>query len=225
LGNPNFYINFFFTFVLINIRFYNILKMKIAFLNDKEFISSLKKGDSKGYQFLVTSYHQKLCVYANSLTNDSDLAEDIVQNVFMSIWKNRNKLKDQFVVKSYLYKSVYNEFIDQYRKKKAVLTLEKKHIDALTYIVEEEDEKSLEKLISIVKKEIDKLPPKCKQTFLLSKEEGLTNLEISEYLNISIKSVEAHITKAFSVLRKSIGNKVNGILFLLFGNNNEFQTN
>jgi|TARA_B110000967_G_scaffold112804_1_gene115442 RNA polymerase sigma-70 factor (ECF subfamily) len=199
--------------------------MKIAFLSDKEFISSLKKGDSKGYQFLVTSYHQKLCVYANSLTNDSDLAEDIVQNVFMSIWKNRNKLKDQFVVKSYLYKSVYNEFIDQYRKKKAVLTLEKKHIDALTYIVEEEDEKSLEKLISIVKKEIDKLPPKCKQTFLLSKEEGLTNLEISEYLNISIKSVEAHITKAFSVLRKSIGNKVNGILFLLFGNNNEFQTN
>ena len=199
--------------------------MKIAFLSDKEFISSLKKGDSKGYQFLVTSYHQKLCVYANSLTNDSDLAEDIVQNVFMSIWKNRNKLKDQFVVKSYLYKSVYNEFIDQYRKKKAVLTLEKKHIDALTYIVEEEDEKSLEKLISIVKKEIDKLPPKCKQTFLLSKEEGLTNLEISEYLNISIKSVEAHITKAFSVLRKSIGNKVNGILFLLFGNNNYFQTN
>ena len=225
MGNPNFYINFFFTFVLINIRFYNILKMKIAFLNDKEFISSLKKGDSKGYQFLVTSYHQKLCVYANSLTNDSDLAEDIVQNVFMSIWKNRNKLKDQFVVKSYLYKSVYNEFIDQYRKKKAVLTLEKKHIDALTYMVEEEDEKSLEKLISIVKKEIDKLPPKCKQTFLLSKEEGLTNLEISEYLNISIKSVEAHITKAFSVLRKSIGNKVNGILFLLFGNNNYFQTN
>ena len=198
--------------------------MKKAFINDKEFISSLKRGDSKGYQFLVTSYYQKLCVYANSLTNDLHLAEDIVQNVFMSIWKNRNKLKEEFVIKSYLYKSVYNEFIDQYRKNKKVLVLDKKYIDALTYFVEEEDEKSLEKLIYIVKKEIDKLPPKCKQTFLLSKEEGLTNLEISQYLNISIKSVEAHITKAFSVLRKSIGNKVNGILFLLFGNNN-LQTN
>jgi RNA polymerase sigma-70 factor (family 1) len=198
--------------------------MKKAFINDKEFISSLKRGDSKGYQFLVTSYHQKLCVYANSLTNDPHLAEDIVQNVFMSIWKNRNKLKEEFVIKSYLYKSVYNEFIDQYRKNKKVLVLDKKYIDALTYFVEEEDEKSLEKLIYIVKKEIDKLPPKCKQTFLLSKEEGLTNLEISQYLNISIKSVEAHITKAFSVLRKSIGNKVNGILFLLFGNTN-LQTN
>jgi DNA-directed RNA polymerase specialized sigma24 family protein len=71
------------------------------------------------------------------LTNDTHLAEDIVQNVFMSICKNRNKLKEEFVIKSYLYKSVYNEFIDQYRKKKVVLTLEKKQIDALTYIVEE----------------------------------------------------------------------------------------
>ncbi|MFK8058999.1 MAG: RNA polymerase sigma factor [Polaribacter sp.] len=191
--------------------------MKKTFLNDIELINSLKRGDSKGYQYLVSSYHIKLCVYAKSLTNDSDLAEDIVQNVFMSIWKNRNKLKEEFAVKSYLYKSVYNEFIDQYRKKKAVFTLEKKYIEALTYIVEEEDEKSLEKLMNIVKKEIDKLPPKCKQTFLLSKEEGLTNVEIAEYLNVSIKSVEAHITKAFSILRKSIGDKVEGILFLLFG--------
>ena len=105
--------------------------MKKAFINDKEFISSLKRGDSKGYQFLVTSYYQKLCVYANSLTNDLHLAEDIVQNVFMSIWKNRNKLKEEFVIKSYLYKSVYNEFIDQYRKNKKVLVLDKKYIDAL----------------------------------------------------------------------------------------------
>ena len=49
--------------------------------------------------------------------------------------------------------------------------------------------------------------------------------KIAEYLNVSIKSVEAHITKAFSILRKSIGNKVEGILFLLFGSNNYLQTN
>jgi RNA polymerase sigma-70 factor (ECF subfamily) len=73
--------------------------MKIAFLNDNEFISFLKRGSFKVYQFLVTSYHQKLCIYANILTNDPHLAKDIVQNVFTSIWKNKNKLKDQFVVK------------------------------------------------------------------------------------------------------------------------------
>lgn len=138
----------------------------------------------------------------------------------MSIWKNRIKLKEKFNLKSYLYRSVYNEFIDQYRRNKTVLTLEKKHIDALTYIVEEEDEKSIDKLINIVKKEIEKLPPKCKQTFLLSKQEGLTNIEIADYLNTSIKSVEAHITKAFRILRESIGDKIDVILFLLFGKKN-----
>ena len=191
--------------------------MKLTFLNDVELISSLKRGDPNGYKFLVASYHQKLCTYAFSLTNDFDLAEDIVQNVFMSIWKNRNKLKKEFVVRSYLYRSVYNEFVDQYRKKKTVLTLEKRYIDALTYIVEEEDNKSIDKLMKLVKSEIENLPPKCKQTFLLSKQEGLSNIEIAEYLNVSIKSVEAHITKAIRILRKVIGDKVEGILFLLLG--------
>lgn len=190
--------------------------MKVVFLNDIDLITALKKGNTNAYTFLVNTYHKKLCVYAYNLTNDTDLAEDIVQNVFMNIWKTKHKLKDDFVVKSYLYKSVYNEFIDQYRKNKAVLTLEKKHIEALTYIVEEEDEKSLERLLLIVKKEIENLPPKCKQIFLLSKEEGLTNIEIAEYLNVSAKSVEAHITKAFATLRAAIGDKIEGILFLLF---------
>ena len=83
--------------------------------------------------------------------------------------------------------------------------------------MEDEDENSLEKLIKLVKQEIENLPPKCKQTFLLSKQDGLTNIEIAEYLNVSLKSVEAHITKAFSILRKTVGEKVNTVLFLLFG--------
>ncbi|ULC58776.1 RNA polymerase sigma-70 factor [Flaviramulus sp. BrNp1-15] len=190
--------------------------MAETFINDIAFIKALKKGESNAYTFLVDNYHHKLCVYAYGLTNNHDLSEDIVQNVFIKIWKHRLKLKDDFSIKGYLYRSVYNEFIDQYRKQKSVVSLEKKYIDALSYIVEDEKDNSLIKLIAIVKQEIEKLPPKCKQTFLLSKKEGLTNMEIAEYLNISVKSVEAHITKAFSILRKTMGNKVNGILFLLF---------
>ena len=166
---------------------------------------------------MVNNYHHRLCVYAFTLSNDNDLSEDIVQNVFINFWKNRNRLKDDFNIKSYLYRSVYNEFIDQYRKQKPVLALEKKHIDLLSAIVEDENENSLERLIKLVKQEIDNLPPKCKQTFLLSKQEGLTNIEIAEYMDVSIKSVEAHITKAFSLLRKKVGDRTNGVLFLIFG--------
>lgn len=191
--------------------------MSSIFTNDQSLIRALKKGDPKAYNFLVDTYHHKLCIYAHGLTKDHDLSEDIVQNVFEYVWKNRLKLKDEFSVKNYLYRAIYNEFIDQYRKRKSVLEIERKYTEALNRVVKEEDETSFIKLVAIVKKEIENLPPKCKQTFLLSKQEGLTNIEISEYLDISIKSVEAHITKAFSILREKVGNRVGQILFLLFG--------
>ncbi|KQB44573.1 RNA polymerase, sigma-24 subunit, ECF subfamily [Flavobacterium daejeonense] len=190
--------------------------MKALFTDNSELIQALKIGDPKAYNYLVNTYHHKLCVYAYSFTHDHDLSEDIVQNVFMRIWNKRNNLKDDFVLSNFLYKSVYNEFIDQYRSQKSLYPLEKKYIDALNSIMENEDEHSLERIIKIVKQEIQKLPPKCKEVFLLSKEEGLTNIEIAEYKNISIKSVEAHITKAFSILRDSLGEKAGLYLFLTF---------
>ncbi|MEO8935072.1 MAG: sigma factor-like helix-turn-helix DNA-binding protein [Xanthomarina sp.] len=94
--------------------------------------------------------------------------------------------------------------------------MEKKYIDELTTVVEDNNQGALDHLILLVKREIQNLPPKCRETFLLSKEEGLSNIEIAEYKSISIKTVEAHITKAFSILRKKFGGKVEEFLFLLF---------
>lgn len=190
--------------------------MQEVYSDNIQLIHALKAGDPKAYTFLVNTYHHKLCVYAYSFTHDHNLSEDIVQNVFMRIWNKRKNLKEDFVITSFLYKSVYNEFIDQYRSQKTVYPLEKKYIDALNTIVENEDEHSLERIIKLVKLEIQNLPPKCKEIFLLSKEEGLTNIEIAEYKNVSIKSVEAHITKAYSILRNSLGENTNIYLFLLF---------
>ena len=192
------------------------------YLDNTQLIEALKLGDSKAYTILVDTYHHKLCIYAYSLNNDQKAAEDIVQNVFIRTWKKRDQLKSDFEIKSFLYKSVYNEFIDEYRKQKMVVPLEKKYIDALTTFVENEDEYGLEQKIKFVKGEIQKLPPKCKEIFMLSKQDGLTNLEIAEYKEVSIKSVEAHITKAFNILRESIGDEVHIVMFLIFG---EFNRN
>ncbi|MCX7547200.1 RNA polymerase sigma-70 factor [Xanthomarina sp. F1114] len=187
------------------------------FKDNTQLIEALKSGKPKAYTFLVDTYHHKLCVYAYGLTRDHDLAEDIVQNIFIKTWNKREKLKTEFSISSFLYKLTYNEFIDQYRKQKNVFPLEKKYIDELTIITEDQDPSSIEQMIALVKKEIQNLPPKCRETFLLSKEEGLTNIEIAEYKSISLKTVEAHITKAFAILREKVGEKIEGILFLLFG--------
>jgi len=178
--------------------------MKNDYQNNIKLISHLKNGDKKAYLFLVNSYNHKLCVYANSLVNDHALAEDIVQNVFLKVWVRRKKLRDVFSINNFLYKSVYNEFIDQYRKRQSVMILEKKFIETLSNLTEEKNEDIFQKLIKSVMIAVHNLPPKCKQIFLLSKKEGLTNIEIAEYLNVSIKSVEGHITKAYSKIRKMI---------------------
>lgn len=180
-------------------------------------IESLKNGDEKAYNYLIDNYHHKLCVYANSLIRNIYNAEDIVQNVFVRIWERRGRLKPNHSIKSFLYKSVYNEFIDQYRKNQSLFTLEKTYFEVLNTVVLEEDSESLDRIITVVNKEIQNLPPKCKEVFMLSKHEGLTNIEIAEHLNVSIKTVEAQITKAFSILRSTMKEKVQGFLFLLFG--------
>lgn len=191
--------------------------MSNTYSDNSEFIEALKSGESKAYTTLVDIYHHKLCIYAYSLSNDQNAAEDIVQNVFIRTWKNRNQLKSDFEIRGFLFKSVYNEFIDEFRKQKLVVPLEKKYIDAITTVVDDENEHALERKIKLVKWEIQKLPPKCKEIFMLSKQDGLTNQEIAEYKQVSVKSVEAHITKAFSVLRRSIGVEIHSVMFLLLG--------
>lgn len=191
--------------------------MKRNFKNQSDLIEGLKKGKEDAYVYLVEHYHNSLCNYANSLIRDDLLAEDIVQNVFVQVWEKRNQLKHDFSLENYLYKSVHNKFIDQYRKGKAVMALEKKYIAALELAVEEKDEVQEQKIINILFEAIQELPPKCQQIFLMSKKEGLTNIEISEYLNISKKTVEGQITKAFCILREKLGKKYEVIMMLVFG--------
>ncbi len=190
--------------------------MKRRFNDQSLLIEGLKKGNEEAYVYLVENYHNRLCAYANSLMRDDLLAEDIVQNVFVQIWEKRNKLNHELSLESYLYKSVHNKFIDEYRKGKAVMALEKKYMTALELAIDEKDEVQEQKVLSILFDAIHELPPKCKQIFLMSKKEGLTNIEISQCLNLSKKTVENQITKAFRILRNKMGEKYETILMLIF---------
>lgn len=188
-------------------------------MDNYKLMIGLIRGEEIAYSLMVDYFHHKLCVYANSLTNNSEQAEDIVQNVFIRTYEKRKRLSPDKSLKSYLYRSVYNEFIDQYRKQQAVTLLEKKYIESLERVIQE-DEDSFEKLLRLVRQEMERLPPKCKRIFYMSKEEGMTNPEIAEKLGISVKTVEAHISKAYATIREKANSKISmeSILFLFFRN-------
>lgn len=172
---------------------------------NENFIQRLKQGDESAYAELVEQYSNKLFSYAVSLSGDYALAKDIVQEVFISTYEHRKKLDKKYSLEGFLLRSAYNKFINNYHKSKSIHKLKEKYILTLNQIMLEiADTQDFNHKLSQVKTSIDKLPEKCKEIFVMSKREGLTNGEIATVLNISIKTVETQISIAFSKIRKDL---------------------
>lgn len=184
--------------------------------NNVVLVGQLIAGEERAFVQVVEDYYKKLLVYAYSFTNDYAQAQDIVQNVFLRIWERRQNINIRESFQGLLYKSVYNEYIDEYRRIKSSKILHEAYRDALNYAIEETNDQLVEDKISLIKKEVELLPPKCKQIFLLSKQEGLTNSEIATYLNISVKAVEGQISNAYSLIRKKTETKIKKLALVLF---------
>ena len=162
----------------------------------------LKDNDASAWQQIVNLYSDQLFAYALSLCSDRDLASDIVQHVFITVFETRHNLNPDYSLKSYLYRSTYNKFVDDFRKKKSMSALHDQYYFMLNQFVTITSDEDLSEKLKSMNIMISKLPTKTKTIFTLSKQSGLSNIEISESLNISIKTVEGHITKAFKLLRK-----------------------
>ncbi len=178
--------------------------MSFDFKNNEVLAKQLRKGNKDAFAFLFELYYENLCKYVFSFTKNKKLAEDICQNAMMDLWKNRSTIESQKSVKAYLYKIAYHNFVNEFRKSKERNDfLNEVKSDTLVSWIEENDG-NLKKKEALILEEIQKLPPKCKEVFLLSKKHGLKYREIAEELNISIKTVEIHISKAMRILRDKL---------------------
>src|SRR5690606_28262069 len=149
-------------------------------------------------------HYINLVIYCYNLTKDQDRAEDIVQQTFIKIWIKRNTLVIKSSLKSYLYRSVYNTFLKEYRKikKEEVALADLKNSIFLDFV--EMDETILEERIKLVETAISQLPKKNMEVFLLSRKSGYKHKEIAAQLDISEKAVEKHISRAIQTIKKWI---------------------
>jgi RNA polymerase sigma-70 factor (ECF subfamily) len=185
-------------------------------LHNKEILllENLKKGDEKAYQHLYDLHYANLVVYCYNLTKDQDRAEDIVQQAFVKIWIKRDTLHIKSSLKSYLYRTVYNTFLKEYRKlkKEEVALLEIKNSILIDFV--ERDETVLEEKMKLLESAIDQLPKKNKEVFLLSKKSGYKHKEIAAQLDITEKAVEKHISRATQTIKKWLKDKKNSLLLV-----------
>ena len=162
---------------------------------------SLKNRDE--FKKLYLDTYGVMVNFAYSKTSDWELSKEIVQKTFVKFWNNRENIIIRSSVKSYLFSMVRNNIIDHYRKVERVTDLESINKSELQDIdhLNNKDE-SLIELKYNLKIAISKLKEKRRKIFELSKYEGLTYKEISDYLNISERAVEDNISKAFIQIRK-----------------------
>ena len=173
-------------------------------MTHKDFIEKLQEGDEEAFKELVVKYSDALLGYALSLSRNHHTANDLVQEVFISTFEYRKNLNYKYSIESFLYKSIYNKFIDIYYKNKSKSKLHEQYCIILNQLLIKSEDNSL--MLKKMGLEIENLPKKIKEIFVLSKTNGYTNLEISKTLNISIKTVESNITKAYKILRKKLEN-------------------
>ena len=111
----------------------------------KEFVLLLKSGDESAFTELINKYNRRLFAYAVSLSGDYSLAKDIVQDVFLKTYEYRKRLNPEFSIEGFLYRSVYNQFINVYHKNKSLLKVHDEYVRFLNQIIDEsKDSRSLE---------------------------------------------------------------------------------
>lgn len=173
-------------------------------LSDKQIIRKIKKGDIKAFELFFKQNYTDLCNYAFYYLKNAEDAEEVVQDIFYIIWKNRKELNIKSI-KSYLYQSVKNNCLQTIRHR----SLNEKFISYVKHSYEEQGEQA-DKILNakdineIIEKTFNSLPARCKQIFKLSRYEGLKYREIAKKLSISIKTVEANMGKALMHFRNNL---------------------
>jgi len=156
-------------------------------------------------------YYLSLINYACKFVLRKTIAEDIVQEMFMTIWMNRESIHiNRETIKPYLYKAVRNRCLNYISLLKNTLSLDEEGIDFLIQkeVFEMPDENlSLEDVERELRYCIESLPPQCRKVFVYSRHHKLKNSEIAAILEISEKAVEKHITKALKIIREGLQKK------------------
>lgn len=175
-------------------------------------------GSENDFEEIFRDHYSALCSYANMYLNDVDASEDMVQEVFLKLWKSKESLQIRTSMKSYLFRAVRNACLNMIdhiniREEYKKFNIREVQEDESNFT----DESIVSELEEKIRKTIDTLPVERRKVFVMSRYEGLKYKEIAEKLNISVKTVENQMGKALQFMREKLVDYMPLILLIFKG--------
>lgn len=177
-------------------------------INEKHLLTQIQRGDKSSFSLLYNTYAKELLDYAYSYVKDKQVSEDLVQEVFLSLWTRRKKIDIALTIKQYLYGAIKFNVLSYFRSE----GVKQRYIEHFCTFVAQSSNQQIKEimdtadLMTIISSSLKSLPPKCQHAFYLSRFEHKTIKEIAEEMNISTRTVENYISQAIKHLRVILKN-------------------
>lgn len=175
-------------------------------LTDYYIQKKVQGGDIREFERLFTKYYGPMCHHAEIILKDMDTAEDLVQEFFYQFWKNRESLNPKLSLKAYLHQSIRNNAFHHLRH----LEVRKRYAEQIYCEFQEGmqsgalTETELNEISELINATLEHMPDRCSRIFRMNRFEGLKYREIANILSISVKTVEAEMSKALQLFRISL---------------------
>lgn len=183
-----------------------------------ELIALLQTNKEQAIEIIFRQYYAYLCKTVYNMIGNSETAEDLVQEVFLSLWKKESPIKINTSIGAYLKRAAINRTLNHLRSQKMQIVSEEQSPILQTLTTTEQTDQTLEttELAQTIQQAIHHLPPRCRVVFSLSRYENMKYQEIADQLNISIKTVENQISKALKILRQTLQPFLSWAVWCLF---------
>ena len=169
-------------------------------LDDHLLLDKIQQGDKDAYNLMFVHYYSPLCEYASQFVSDAD-AEEIVQDMMLFVWENRQYLVVEKSLKSYLFISVKNRCYNAIRNRRSRERIHHFLYEKMKDQLDDTDYFMLNELATSIEKAIEELPETYRETFKMSRFGEMSNAAIAMQLGVSVKTVEYRITQSLKILR------------------------
>lgn len=173
-------------------------------MTDANLLGQLRSGDHDAFDAFFRQWYEPVVRVAHRVLRDQGVAEEIAQDVFLELWRRKDSLPDGSSVPAYLMQSARNRALNHLRHLK-VQQKSQVHVEAFYEpTVATDDEALSEELMTAIHEAVAALPPRTREVFALSRERHLRYAEIADLLGISVKAVEANMSRALRHLRERL---------------------